>query len=278
MPSNIFLSSIKKSYNSVIHHKLLFILLFVLQLIFFSLLLTTQTVILPQIQSLGSEMMDYMDSISGSADASGQGIDLQKGFGDDPFIFFRNTQRIIQLIAIDFLICLGVFLIIGNLLWSFSSIVIHGSIKFKEFMKRFGKFIVVSLSFIVPFSLIAILILQFSLLRADNESIEFLIFGSLLLILFVVAGYFLMVALSLLHLPLKQLFRKTFRAGALKPHLCLAFMAFVLVVNSLILALMLFSAEIYFLLFVLLIIIFIIAHIYLRILLVASISEIEKRV
>lgn len=217
MPKKIIINSLKQSFSSIWRNKSLFILLFILQIVFFfafaQINLTFQTRILKSAQAIE----DYISQQKLDEPSVSSNIFQQKSIlGDDPLSISRNFNEIMR----NFRIYLAYLFI---LLVSFTSIAwaltykLAYKIKLKQLAKDFLKISAVllpnlSLIFIFLFLLFNISLANAENIKIFNRYIPLLIFSAVL-------TYFMFISLSLLrNTELKNIVQKTLSIGIKKAH------------------------------------------------------------
>ncbi len=119
---DIVLSSLKESFLLIKKNKKAFLLVFILQILFFSLIIVVSAYYVPRILQSTQETIDYAESLNINPDTANIGILQQKSpLGDDPLSITRNynliAKNMFYLLSYVFLI----FVIINGLAWYFAS-------------------------------------------------------------------------------------------------------------------------------------------------------------
>ena len=97
MPKNIILTSLKESFTQIFKNKSLFLLLIILQIIFFIFLSLISSIYIPKIQQNAKLMYDYLNQQKLDEISVTQNILQQKNIlGDDPLSLSRYFSEIIK--------------------------------------------------------------------------------------------------------------------------------------------------------------------------------------
>ncbi|MFH1317362.1 MAG: hypothetical protein ABII01_07615 [Candidatus Woesearchaeota archaeon] len=273
MKDNIIFSSIRGSIKTIMHHKRMFALFFIIQFLFITSFIATQTIIQPKIISLGIDMIDYMENVE--SEPVDLGKDFQGIFGKDPLLLYRNSKEIGILLLQNILITLALFLILVNSAWVLSLKIIK-NISWKNSLKNFLNFIKVSFVYLLPYSIIVYFYVKDSILKSVEKDLNLQLTTLFILILTFLVCYFIMISYSLLHLPLKEMLKKTFMIGIKKPHILI--LTYLISVSAIILSfiLMFLTLEVNFFLFIILTIIFIKVYNLSRIFIIIVINRLNQ--
>src|SRR3989338_1541063 len=119
---DIVLSSLKESFLLIKKNKKAFLLVFILQILFFSLVIAVGAYYTPRILQSAQDAIDYAESLNINPDTANIGILQQKSpLGDDPLSISRNynliAKNMFYLLSYVFLI----FVIINGFAWYFVS-------------------------------------------------------------------------------------------------------------------------------------------------------------
>ncbi len=222
MPKNIIFSSITESFTLIWKNKLLFILLFILQIVFFVIFsyinLTHQTKILENTKTITDYLSQQkLDDISVT-----ENILQQKSIlGDDPLIISRNFNEIVKNFRLYLIYIFILFVFFISINWTLTNKLIH-SMNIKKSIKIFLKNLIISsfylgLVFVFLFSLINISITD--LAETSKLFQKYAIFLVLSLILL----YFMFVSIALLYkIEFKKIVQKTLVIGIKKIHYIIA--------------------------------------------------------
>ena len=119
---NIVLSSLKESFLIIKKNKRIFLLIFVLQVLFFSLIIMANAYYMPQILQSTQDAIDYAESLDISPQNVNIGILQQKNpLGDDPLLIRRNYDLIMKNSIILLILIFLIFVVINGLVWYFAS-------------------------------------------------------------------------------------------------------------------------------------------------------------
>ena len=94
---HIVISSLKESFLLIKKNKRIFLLIFVLQILFFSLVIMANAYYMPQILQSTQDVIDYAESLDINPQNVNIGILQQKNpLGDDPLRISRNYDLIMK--------------------------------------------------------------------------------------------------------------------------------------------------------------------------------------
>ena len=267
---SIISSSLKATWKAIVQNKMIVLILFVMQLVFFGSFFAAQAVIQPKVMELSLQMAEYINGLNQ--------VDINSTtpsfLGNDPLMLYRNSQQITNLILIDILVCFGLLLIIVNLVWILSIMI--GDIKVKSMPKAFLRFVGVGLIYLVPYMLILYLCLKEIILPSAEKDVIVNLVTAFLLVVTAVMVYFMLISFALVHHPFKNIFKRTFAVGTKRAHLVLLSYLIAALFVGLVGFLFFLTIEMHIILFLLLLALFVFAVVIARIFLAASINEIEK--
>lgn len=220
MPSkNIILESLKESFVSIWRNKSLFVLLFILQIIFFSVFsfinFTYQTKILENVKAITSYLSrQKLDEASAASNM----LQQKNILGDDPLLISRNFNEITKNFRLYLAYTFILLVIFSSLGWAITNMIKykHG---FGQLIKNFLKLLAVSFSYLgLIFSFFfSLLNIPFTELAAESAKLftkyaPFLIFS-------IILSYFMFVSLALSgkH-ELKNIVQRTLSTGIRKMH------------------------------------------------------------
>lgn len=275
-------NSIKEMWRAIKDNKGLIAILFVLQIIFFASIFATQAVVQPKIMNLSMEMAEYLNDLNSGDDAnilslnaSSTVVETGTGLlGKDPLMLYRNSQQIANLIFVDLLISLLCILVFLNMMWMIS--VAISSEEIKPMMRPFLKFMAVALIYLIPYLIILYLCLKEIILPSAEKDIIVNSVTAFLFLISIVLLYFMTISFSLVHLPFKKIFARTFFVGAKKPHLVLMIYAIAVIFIGIFSYLFYITIEMNIFLFLLTMALFLLSFVLARLFVVCSINEIEK--
>lgn len=222
-PKNIIVNSLKESFILIRKNKVLFVLLFALQIIFFVIFsfinLSYQTKILESAKAI----TDYMSQQQLDEASVASSILEQKSIlGDDPLSISRNFKDIVKNFRLYLFYLFLLLIFFTSLNWSVTNKLIHKN-NFKQLTRNFFNNLIVllfyfGLIFAFFFSLINISISQIA-----AEGTKFLAKYYVFLLFSAVLAYFMFVSIALLHkIELKNIVQKTLGIGLKKMHYVLA--------------------------------------------------------
>jgi len=222
MKNNIIFSSIKESFKTIKKNKMVFLVLFLLQLLFFSLMFFVNLYYQPKIMDSVINVMDY---VSKQNPEDGENI-----LGEDPLMIHRNYEDMFYNLRLMAVWCFFIFVFVnGSIFYLISKLIYDKKFNFKICFEK-GKentkeFFIYLLKFGVACLIFFLLI--FSFLYSTFKGSLFSIVNSIglfnagyLLIVFALA-YFMYLAFSLLYKIKKNIFRKLFDVGIKKTHIIL---------------------------------------------------------
>lgn len=235
MKKNIILSSFKESFQILKKNKEVFLVLFLLQLLFFSSMFFVNLYYQPKIMDNVINVMEY---ISKQNPEEGENI-----LGEDPLMIHRNYESMVYNLRLLSIWCFFIFVLVnGSMFYLTSKLIYDKKFSFKgcfrncrqntkEFFVYLFKFGIASL---ISFSLIFSSLYSvfkgslFSLI----ESIDSFNPGSLLIA--VVLAYFMYLTFSLIYkIKIKNIFKELVNIGLKKAHIILlAYLINLIVVNA----------------------------------------------
>lgn len=223
MSKNIFLESMNISLKKIWSHKILIILLILLQLIFFlfytNVSLNYQTKILENSQAIA----DYMNTLE--FDDASVASDILQGknlLGDDPLAIGRNYSEITKNFRLYFLYLFLLLVIFGAINWSLASRLIH-KVDIKNLLNHMTKTGTILVFYLGLIFLFFYSILSISLTEIVFESTQFLTKYVVFFIIALILIYFMFVSLALVHYTgLKHIVQRTLSLGVKKIHYILS--------------------------------------------------------
>ena len=223
MSKNIILNSLKESFSLIWKNKSLFVLLFILQIIFFAFLININLKYQTKILENSVAIADYISKLK-LDDASIASAILEKKniAGDDPSSVSRNYSEIVRSFNLYIFFSFILLIIFISTSWAITNKLIHKG-SFRQAIKNLYQIFILSffylgLIFLFFYSLFNISIKD---LAGDSSKIfakytTFLIFSAILI-------YFMYVSLSLSRkTELKNIVQKTLEIGIKKVHYILA--------------------------------------------------------
>jgi hypothetical protein len=200
-----------EAVKAVKRNKSLFIILILLQIAFIVSVSFIGIEYQLKIYENAREIIEPLQAVDYNATAIEEGQPFMDDMMKEMISMTRNYQEMVKNIFKMILLLLTCFLIFNGLSWS----LVNYLLKRNNIIKYWGKFVLVSLVFLVPSSLISYFILK-NLLSAEaglsNAGIK--IVGWI----FLIVSYFLLVGFCLVEEKLKDLFKKIFLVGVKKAH------------------------------------------------------------
>ncbi|MDP7180033.1 MAG: hypothetical protein QF824_02075 [Candidatus Woesearchaeota archaeon] len=268
MKKGVILSSIRDVVRLISKNKRMFLVMAVIQLIFFSLLAVLLSTYVVKIGISASKILEYVESTDlDEAAVTTKMLKQEEFLGDDPTLIFRESKTIISSLIFLFVYLLLLFLVLEGLNWALMDGLIRKK-KFKEIFSYIGKFsgvLLVYLSFLFLF-------LRAIFIGVNLENFSF--FDLIPLLFVVVLFYFMFLSLALVGgRSFKEIFKRTFLVGIRKWDVMLLSYLLMLVVMGLLTALWMFLAEMHIILVVLSLLLFVVSFILMRIFLVVVVDK-----
>ena len=203
---NQILQSTKQSIKVINKNRSIVALIFLLQILFFSVIMfTSSRTLVPAVDKF-TEIQAYMDSINATEedfeDIMASGI-----LGEDPLIMYRNTQQVTTYFWIFAGVFFAAFVLINGVAWYLTNNLTEK--KKQGFLVYISKFALSTLVYFILF-LVMLTILSRSLLTGSPL---WLLFTSLLIAL----NYFIFIAFTLNKKGVKEIPNAAFTLGIKKP-------------------------------------------------------------
>ncbi|MBI2653997.1 hypothetical protein HYX02_04255 [Candidatus Woesearchaeota archaeon] len=216
---SIILDGFKESFSAIWKNKLLFLLLFILQLVFFALIsyvnLNYQTKILESAKAI----TDYLNKQQLDEASLAKNVLEQKSIlGDDPLSVSRNFNEMLKNFR-EYLIYLFLLLLLFiSIMWALTHGLIH-KINFKKTLKNLLKIFVVLLFYLSLIFLFFFSLFNISIADITMESSTFFVKYLVFLIFSVILAFFMFVSLALAgKTELGKIVQKTLSVGIKKIH------------------------------------------------------------
>lgn len=224
MPSkNLLLNSLKESFSSISKNKLLFIFLFIFQIIFFAVFsyvtYTYQTKILESAQAITEYLSQQkLDELSVADNL----LQQKSILGDDPLSISRNFNEMIKNFKLYLIYTFILLVIFTSISWTLTVRLIYGK-KILSKTKIFFKNMAVMIFYLGLIFLFFFSLLNISFADVAAESSRLLTKYVTFLIISIVLIYFMLISLSLAHnTGWKNIVQKTLIIGIKKSHYILA--------------------------------------------------------
>lgn len=268
-------SSLKETFLLIINNKLLILALFILQIIFFSVLTVVQinynVVIAGNLQS----MSQYLDNMNLDDEIVAEKM-AQKEEILDMSQIYNNYDVIIKTLKTLVIVTFLLFAVFNGINWAFTDYIIKRK-STKEFFMYLWKFILLTLLYgsLILVLILAFIKLSFADLMAENGTGFSIIF----FILVFVVLYFMFISFALVgRADLKDIFKKTFLIGTKKAHIVfLAYLVNLAVVDSLFFILY-FAVDMAFWLLLVVTLLFFFSFILARVFLLVVVDNINKEI
>ena len=213
-PKHMVISSLKESFLLIKKNKREFLLIFILQGLFFSLVIMANAYYVPQILQSAEDVIGYAEALNINPQAANIGILQKKNpLGDDPLLISRNYNEIINNSLFLLLSVFSIFVLIDGWVWYLASNM--GKSKNLFSLKN-------SLSYLLEFFVAAMVLSAFLYIFAYNlVNIAFSSFLSVkpadfipLLLIAAIAIYFIYISIPLLgKIKLRRLAKSSFSIG-----------------------------------------------------------------
>jgi len=274
MKKNIILSSFKESFKAIKKNKMVFLVLFLLQLLFFSLIFFVNLYYQPKIMDSVINVMDY---VSKQNPEDGKNI-----LGDDPLMIHRNYENMVYNLRLLAVWCFFIFVFVnGSIFYLISKLIYDKKFNFKICFEKYRENTKEFLTYLLKFGIACLIffLLIFSFLYSTFKGSLFSMVNSLgsfnpasLLIAFALA-YFMYILFSLLYKVKKNTFKKLFKIGIKKAHIILLAYFINLVIILILFLLITFLIEVNLILITLVILLSILAFVWSKIFLVSVVKK-----
>ena len=216
-PKHMVISSLKESFLLIKKNKREFLLIFILQGLFFSLVIMANAYYVPQILQSAEDVIGYAEALNINPQAANIGILQKKNpLWDDPLLISRNYNEIIKNSLFLLLSVFAVFALVNGLVWYLASNIEKSkSLKSLFSLKNL-------LSYLLRFFAVAMVLSAFLYIFAYNlVNIAFSSFLSVkpadfipLLLIAAIAIYFIYISIPLLgKIKLRRLAKSSFSIG-----------------------------------------------------------------
>ncbi len=276
MPKNIILNSLKQSFVLIWKNKSLFILLFILQIVFFSVFffinLKYQTRILENAKAISDYLSQQkLDEVSVASDI----LQQKNILGDDPLIISRNFNELVKNFRLYLIYIFILLVIFISLFWAITIRLLH-KIRLKQAINILLKNLVVILFYLGLIFSFFYSVFNVTLAEAAAQGTGIFVKYVPFLILATILIYFMFISLSLLNkTELKYIVQKTLAIGIKKAH----YMILVYFINIFLILVSVFSLfyfiEINFFIVFLSIVLMIFSFVFGRILIVNVVEKLE---
>jgi len=223
MPKNIILNSIKESFSLIWKNKSLFILLFILQIIFFAFFFYMNMSYQTKILESAKAITDYLSQQRLDEASVASSILEQKSIlGDDPLLISRNFNEIVKNFRLYLIYIFLLLILYISISWVITNKLVH-NINFKKLAKHFFKIFIALLFYLGFIFLFFFSLFNISFTGIAAESSKLLAKYVPFLIFSIILAYFMFVSLALLHnTESKNIVQKTLVVGIKKFHYVLA--------------------------------------------------------
>ncbi len=223
MSKNIILSSLKESFKSIWRNKLLFLLLFILQISFFAVFSAISLNYMSKIVEHENSIFDYLSRQKLDETSAAQNILQQKNvLGDDPLSIARNLKEIVRNFRIYLLYTFALLIFFISVSWTITNKIIHRS-GLRQLVRHFCKIFIVLLLYLGLIFYFFFSLVNISFAEIGAGAAKLFAKYIPLLIFSIVLVYFMFITLSLLNsTSLKNILQKTLSIGIKKMHYILS--------------------------------------------------------
>jgi|GEM_PF-1880776 hypothetical protein len=243
MQKNIILSSLRESFISIWKNKMLFIFLFILQIIFLSLFSIINFKYQSKIVESSNAIFEYiakqqLDEASVSEDL----LQRKSVLGEDPLVISRNFNGIIKNFRIYMAYLFSLLIAFLSASWALTN-KFAGKVNFRQLANIAFKNLVISLFYLGLIFIFLFSLLNVSSIQLTADSSAFFAKLTIFIIISTTLSYFMPVSLSLAgKIYFKDIVQKTLMIGIKRMHYVLA----AYFINILFLAIPLFFAHYFF--------------------------------
>ena len=273
---NPILSSFKELLKLMKRHKPIIMGLFLLQIVFFSVLFFINVKYQTRIYESATGVLEYLEKQQLDEEAVGVGLLSQQSIlGEDPLMIYRNYRLIFDSVILLLALSLLAFAAINGLNWFLTDYMINNK-KMKSFFVYFGKFVAITAAYSVLIFLFLYAAFKSSIMEAvSSGSLPLASFVPLLFLLAIFYFAFISLALTGRH-NLKDILKNTLSIGTKKARiLVVAYLINIVVVVSFAFLLFL-SADLHILILMTAMALFISSFIFSRIFLVLVVNNLHK--
>ncbi len=270
---NIISTSLKETFSLVKSNKLLILALFILQIIFFSILTVVQINYNVVIAGNLESMSQFFDNLDLDDETVAEKM-LQKEDILDTSQLYTNYEGIVETLKKLVIITFLIFAILNGINWAFTDKLIARK-STKEFFLYLWKFILLTLLYgtVILVFLLFFIKISFADLMVESSSG----FGYIAFVLAFIVLYFMFISFALVgRTELKDVFRKTFSIGFKKAHIIFLTYLINVAVVYLLFFLLYFAVDMAFWLVLLITILFFFSFILARIFLLLVVDKLQK--
>ncbi len=272
-PKNPILSSLKEVLKLIKRCKLVIIAIFLLEVIFFSVIFFVNVRYQSRIYESVANVLEYLEKQELTEEAVGINMLTQQSLlGEDPLMIYQNykvmANSILSLVIFSFFIFVG----ISGLSWSLTH---HMSKKKKlrSFLVYLGKFAVITAAYSILILLFLYSVFKFSIMDKLSAG-EITLVSFLPLLLLIIIFYFAFISLALTgKYSLKDIAKKTFVIGTKKAHIIIAAYLMDTIVVAFFSLLLFLSAELHIVILITAMILFIASIVFSRMFLILVVNK-----
>lgn len=220
---NIILDSLKDSFKSFWKNKILFLFLFILQIIFFSLFLLVNYHYQSKIIESSNAIFGYLSAQKMDELSIADNLLQQKSIlGDDPLIISRNFNEIIRNFRLYAIWIFALLVVFSSFSWTLTN-KFSKNLNLEQLSSIFFRNLAVLLFYLGLIFLFLFSLLNISIMQLTTESSPFFAKLMVFIIISIILSYFMLVSLSLAgKFDLKNIVQKTLVVGIKKIHYVLA--------------------------------------------------------
>jgi len=230
---NIILNSLKETFSIIKVNRKMFVFIFILQLIFLSLILHVNILYFPPVVDSIKEVIEYMDEQKFDDTTIGLEILQQKNIlGPDPLLISRNYKNILSNMRFLTLYSMLIFIIINGSIWFLSSSLLEKKLfslkdSWNSILKYILKFGLITFIFSALIYLFSNSIIKKYFIIDQSQNFNFYP----ILIISLILLYFVYISFSLLYKThLKNILKNLIIIGIKKAHVILS--AYIIIIIS----------------------------------------------
>ena len=215
MKQSIILLSLKESFKSIYTHKLIFVLLAILEIIFIISFGVVQFKYQIKIIENSRDILEYYQQLNLEEDNLGKS--MREGshiLGSDPLLIYKKFKELVSLTIILISSTVSLILFFNSLNWSITNLIFTKQ-NIKDFIRHFWRILIINLTYILLMALVMFLVFQKFYLELISKNPVFLIIGTTLLLVIL---YFMLISFSLANQKIGKLIKNSFSVGLKKAH------------------------------------------------------------
>lgn len=220
---NIIINSLRESISSIWKNKSLFILLFILQIVFFAILFFVSQNYLPKMLENAKAISDYLSQQKLDEISMTQNILQQKNIlGDDPLSISRNFNEMAKNFRIYLAYIFILLIVFLSVFWTLTNRLVYKE-TIKQLRRYFFKVLIVLLFYLGLIFSFFYSIFNISFTEAAYEPSKIFAKYLLFLVASLILVYFMFISISLVdRTGFKNIVQKTLTIGIKKTHYILS--------------------------------------------------------